>query len=91
MIETAANVCLLFLLGAVLLCGWRLVRGPTLPDRVVAADTISINVIAMIVIYSIREHTSIYFDAVLVLSVLAFVGTLTMAKYLARGDMIFDE
>lgn len=75
---------------SILLCIYRLWKGPTLPDRVVAADTITTNVVALIALWCIRVRSVYPFDAVLVLAVLGFMGTCTLAKYLARGERIFD-
>jgi len=75
----------------IIFCFIRLVKGPTLPDRVVAIDTFTNNVIAILALLCIAMDNSVYFDAVLVLSALGFVGTVTMAKYLAMGNKIFEE
>lgn len=75
---------------SIVLCVYRLWKGPTLPDRVVAADTITTNVVALIALWCIQVRSGYAFDAVLVLSVLGFMGTCTLAKYIARGERIFD-
>lgn len=91
MIEFCANVAFIVLAVSVSFCFYRLVIGPTSPDRVVAADTITVVIIAMIAVYSIKESTAIFYDAILVLSVLGFVGTVAMAKFLAKGKNIFEQ
>lgn len=83
------SLIVLFLIGvSILLCTWRLYIGPTTPDRTIALDTIAINVLAFIVVLSIYKDTDIYFDAVLIIAIIAFVGTVAIAKYLIRGDII---
>lgn len=74
--------------AALALAVWRLVRGPTLPDRVLALDTLYVNSIALLVLLGIRDDTQLYFEAALVVALLGFVSTVAFAKYLDRGDII---
>jgi len=67
---------------------WRLVRGPDATDRVLALDTLSINAIALLVLFGIRAGSSAYFEAALILAAMSFVGTVVLCKYLLRGDII---
>jgi len=90
-IELCTNVAFIVLAVSISFCFYRLVVGPTSPDRVVAMDTISAVIIAMIAVYSIKEGTALFYDAILVLSVLGFVGTVAMAKFLAKGKNIFEQ
>lgn len=67
---------------------WRLVRGPDATDRILALDTMTINAIALLVLFGVRTGSSAYFEAALILAVMGFVGTVALAKYLLRGDII---
>lgn len=67
---------------------WRLVRGPDATDRILALDTLSINAIALLVLFGIRAGSSAYFEAALILAAMSFVGTVVLCKYLLRGDII---
>ncbi|MBU1691941.1 MAG: K+/H+ antiporter subunit F [Gammaproteobacteria bacterium] len=67
---------------------WRLVRGPDATDRILALDTLTINAIALLVLFGIRAGSSAYFEAALVLAAMSFVGTMALCKYLLRGDII---
>jgi multicomponent K+:H+ antiporter subunit F len=67
---------------------WRLVRGPDVTDRILALDTLTINAIALLVLFGVRAGASAYFEAALILAVMGFVGTVALAKYLLRGDII---
>ena len=86
------SLALLFALGAVglamLLCGWRLLRGPTLPDRVLALDTLYVNVVAFVVLLGLHQGTGLYFEAALLIALLGFVSTVALGRYLQRGDVI---
>lgn len=67
---------------------WRLMRGPDATDRILALDTLTINAIALLVLFGIRTDSSAYFEAALVLAVMGFVGTVVLCKFLLRGDVI---
>lgn len=73
---------------ALLLNVWRLIKGPSIPDRILALDTMCINTIAVIVLYGLHNNTSLYFEAALLIAMLGFVGTVALCKYLLRGDLI---
>ena len=88
MIEPVVTAALLVIGTSMALVIVRLVRGPTTIDRVLALDTLAMNFIALLVILSIRLQSELYFEGALVLAVLAFVGTVSISKYLMRGRII---
>lgn len=67
---------------------WRLLRGPTVGDRIVALDTMVINAIALIVLFGIVTNDGVAFEAALLLAMVGFVGTVAYCKFLLRGDII---
>ncbi|MDF3882158.1 K+/H+ antiporter subunit F [Cupriavidus basilensis] len=73
---------------AFLLAFIRLVRGPGLPDRIVALDTLNINAIALIVVFGIWLRSELFFEVALLIAVMGFIGTVALTKYLQRGDII---
>ena len=73
---------------AMLLAGWRLLRGPSLADRILALDTLYVNSMALLVLVGLRFDTQLYFEAALVIAMLGFVGTVALSKYLMRGDIV---
>ncbi|WP_440903665.1 K+/H+ antiporter subunit F [Catenovulum sp. SX2] len=73
---------------ALLLNIWRLFKGPSVPDRILALDTMYINSIAVIVLYGLHNGTGLYFEAALLIAMLGFVSTVALCKYLLRGDLI---
>ncbi|GAC1031833.1 K+/H+ antiporter subunit F [Pseudomonas sp. No.21] len=81
-------LCLGLLVVALLLTLARLVRGPCLPDRVLALDTLYVTAIALIILLGIWQGTTLYFEVALLIAVLGFVGTVAVAKYMLRGDVI---
>ncbi|MDO9625396.1 MAG: K+/H+ antiporter subunit F [Pseudomonas sp.] len=81
-------VCLAIMTVALVLTLLRLIKGPDLPDRILALDTLYINAIALIVLFGIWLGSDLYFEAALLIAVMGFVGTVAVAKYLLRGDII---
>lgn len=73
---------------ALLLNLWRLLVGPSSIDRILAVDTMVINVIALIIIYGIQQASSIYFEAALLFAMFGFVSTVAYCKFILRGDVI---
>jgi len=67
---------------------WRLATGPTLPDRILALDTMVINAIALIVLYGILTGSTVLFEAALLFAMVGFIGTVAYAKFILRGDII---
>ncbi len=67
---------------------FRVIRGPSLPDRAIALDTIGVNLLSAIAIVSIILKTKAYLEAILILGILAFIGTIAFTKYIERGVII---
>jgi multicomponent K+:H+ antiporter subunit F len=67
---------------------WRIVRGPDAVDRILALDTMVINVIALIVLYGIISGTAVYFEAAMLVAMVGFVSTVAYCRFLLRGDII---
>lgn len=73
---------------AMLLALARLLRGPTIPDRVLALDTLFIAAIAELVLLGMHRGTAIYFEAALIIAMLGFVSTVVLSKYVMRRDIV---
>jgi multicomponent K+:H+ antiporter subunit F len=67
---------------------WLLLRGPGLPDRVLALDTMVINMIALVVLYGIQSASGLYFEAAMLFAMTGFVSTVAFCKFMLRGDII---
>ncbi|MEO5732974.1 MAG: K+/H+ antiporter subunit F [Rubrivivax sp.] len=78
---------LLMLALALLLNLWRLLRGPALPDRVLALDTVYINSLALLVVVGMQLRSGEYFEIALLIGLLGFIGTVVLAKFVLRGDI----
>ncbi len=73
---------------AMLLCLWRLLRGPALVDRALALDTLYINAMAILIALGIALDNAVYFEAALLIALLGFTGTVALARYLDRGCVV---
>jgi len=67
---------------------WRLLRGPDATDRVLALDTLYINAVAVLVLTGIVYGKELFYEAAILIALLGFVGTVSLAKFLLRGDII---
>ena len=84
----ALDFAVLAVAATLLLCAWRLLRGPTTPDRVLALDTLYVNAIALAILLGLRMGSELLFEAALIIAMLGFVSTVALARYLTRGDVI---
>lgn len=73
---------------AMLLSLWRLVRGPSAPDRILALDTLYVSTIAQIVLFDMYLDSDLYFEAALIIAMLGFFGTVVLSKYVIRRDIV---
>jgi multicomponent K+:H+ antiporter subunit F len=87
-VDTALPWAAGMLVLAMLLNLWRMLRGPDLPDRILALDTIYINALALVMLLGIRFRSSLYFELALVIAALGFIGTVALARHVLRGESI---
>ena len=84
-----AIVVAMYLVGlAMLLALYRLLRGPSVPDRILALDTMFVCAIALLVLFGMHLGTAVYFEAALIIAMLGFVGTVVLSKYVLRRDIV---
>ena len=77
------------LLGLAMGCAaFRLLRGPRAQDRVLGLDTLYVNATILLLTFGIRTGSTVYFEAALIISLLGFVATAALAKFLMRGEVI---
>jgi multicomponent K+:H+ antiporter subunit F len=73
---------------ALLMNLWRLFTASTVTDRILVVDTMTVNAIALVVLYGVAIETALIFEAALLLAMTGFVATVAYAKYLLRGSII---
>ncbi|MGE3149471.1 MAG: K+/H+ antiporter subunit F [Pseudorhodoplanes sp.] len=67
---------------------YRIAHGPRAQDRVVGLDSLYVNGMLLALTFGIRSGDAIYFEVALVIALLGFVGTVALAKFLMRGEVI---
>ena len=88
MLDTVLVIVLILMSLSIAMCFYRILKGPTMSDRVVALDTIGINLIGVIGITMINQNSFAYADIILVIAIIGFVGTISMAKFIDGGVVI---
>jgi multisubunit Na+/H+ antiporter MnhF subunit len=88
MIEVVTTLAVLILVLCIVMAAYRVFAGPSQPDRVIALEVIGTNVVGLIVVLGIRSGSRVYVEAALVIALLSFLGTVSLAKYLAGGTVI---
>jgi multicomponent Na+:H+ antiporter subunit F len=81
------NVAFALLSLSMLLALARLVRGPSLSDRVVALDLMTTLVMGFIATYAVATGQRIFLDAAVVLALIAFLGTVAFAYFIEKGEL----
>jgi len=86
MLDITVTVAFLMLTVAALLALVRVVRGPTLPDRVVAIDLIGVLIVGVIVVAAAATGEQAFLDVAIVIALISFVGTVAYARYVEREE-----
>ena len=88
MLSVAISIASVLIGLSMVLSLYRLLMGPSVPDRVLALDTVFVNTVALVLVLGILFKTDLYFEAVLIIAMMGFVGTCALAKYVLRGDLM---
>lgn len=83
-------ISLLLVSLAFVLLLYRLIKGPTVADRVVALDALGVALISIVALLSLIYETEFFMEVILLLTILSFIGTTAFAKFIERGE-IFDR
>lgn len=88
MIEAMLGVSIVLFTMTIFIALIRIMLGPSLPDRVVALDVIGVNLIAVIAVISVIMKTKAFLEAILILGILSFIGTIAFSKFIERGKIV---
>ncbi len=80
------NLVMAMLSLALLLAFVRLVRGPSLPDRVVALELIATLAVGVIAVYDIATEQPVFLDVAIVVALIGFLGAVAFARYVEKGS-----
>ena len=67
---------------------WRLLRGPSAQDRVLALDALNVNCMLTLLMLGMRSSSTAYFDMALLMGLFGFASSMALAKFLLRGEVI---
>jgi multicomponent K+:H+ antiporter subunit F len=85
LVITASQV----VLALAMACGaFRMLRGPRAQDRVLGMDSLYIGGLLLLLTYGIQTGRTLFFEGALVIALLGFAGTVALAKFLMRGEVI---
>lgn len=80
----AVQVAFVMVMAAVILAMVRLIKGPSLPDRVVALDTMTVLIVAFCGLYTLESGSSAFLDVAVVLALIGFLATVALARFVER-------
>jgi Multisubunit Na+/H+ antiporter, MnhF subunit len=83
-VSTLSFISISMMAVAIMLAAFRLIRGPSLPDRVVALDLISILAAGITAIYAIASGQAVFLDVATILALVSFLGTVAFARYVEK-------
>lgn len=82
------DICSVVIAISIVMLLYRTIVGPTNPDRAVALDSLGVNLIALAGLYAIKLETTKFNDVILLIGILAFIGTVAFAKFIEKGVII---
>ncbi len=85
MAEIILNIAAVFIAIAIILASVRLILGPSVADRIVALDSLTIISISLIVLIAMFSGRVIFLDVAMVYAILSFTGVIAIARYLEGG------
>lgn len=88
MIHMMLTIALILFSIAIGMAVLRIILGPSMPDRVLALDVIGVNLIASIAVISVLMNTKVFLEAILILGILSFIGTIAYSKFIERGVVV---
>jgi len=88
MFHTILLICLCLISISNLLGLYRVLKGPSVPDRVIALDTIAINIVAASGILLLLLNSYAFSEVILLIGIVSFIGTISFARFIERGVVI---
>ena len=81
-------VCLILILLAIVGMLYRVFRGPSIPDRLIALDAIGVMLISSIALLSVIFDTGFFMEVILLIAIMSFIGTVSFSKFIEKGEII---
>lgn len=88
MFDTLMLLAMFLLTISLIIALYRIIKGPSVHDRLLALDSIGYNIIGIVAILSIMLDSHAYLETILLIGILAFLSTIALSRYLERGVVI---
>ena len=88
-LNVTLNICMVIMIVCLICCVYRLIKGPTIADRIISGDAVTCVVMVAVVLYGIMQNTDMFMPAALVTALLGFIGMVAMSKYIAGGEIVY--
>lgn len=90
LINITLNISFIITTICLICCVYRLVKGPSITDRVLSGDAIACVVMVLVILYGIMDVTDVFMPAALVTALLGFIGMIGMSKFIAGGEIVYS-
>ncbi|MFC7320960.1 monovalent cation/H+ antiporter complex subunit F [Halobacillus campisalis] len=88
LIQVSAIISIIGVSLSVMILLYRVIKGPTNPDRAVALDIFGVNIMGLAGIIAILLVSTQFNDVILLIGILLFIGTVALAKFIEKGVII---
>ena len=88
MIDFAIHFAFTCFGAAIMMCLWQVITAGDIATRILALDTMIINMIALLTLYSINHGTGIFFEVTMIMAMFSFISTVSYARFMLRGNII---
>ena len=80
--------CLVLVILSMVVLLYRVFRGPSNPDRLIALDAISVMLISAVALLSVLFDTGYFIEVILLIAIMSFIGTVSFSKFIEKGEII---
>ena len=81
-------ICLILVILSMVGMLYRIFRGPSIPDRLIASDAIGAMLISVTALLSVLFDTGFFMEVILLIAIMSFIGTVSFSKFIEKGEII---
>lgn len=89
-LTTAIDVSFIMVMLGVVAGFIRLVKGPSLPDRIVALDMMTVLIVSFCGLYAIQSGETAFVDVAIIVALIGFLATVALARFVERRQRRTD-
>lgn len=90
MVAVLLDIAIVVMALSAIVAAVRAVLGPSVPDRVVALDSVTTHVVALTLLFGMKHESKLLFDIAIAIAVLSFFTSIVVGKYLEKGSIVDD-